>query len=50
MWSLPGCDGRPVLVAANADNRRVAYIDLEPDGHIGRVFCAYEAAGQGIAL
>ena len=26
-----------------------AYIDLEPDGHINRLFCAPEAAGQGIA-
>ena len=42
-------DGRLVLVAANADDRPVAYIDLEPDGHINRIFCAPEAAGQGIA-
>ena len=42
-------DGRLVLVAANADDRPVAYIDLEPDGHIDRVFCAPEAAGLGIA-
>ena len=42
-------DGRLVLVAANADDRPVAYIDLEPDGHIDRLFCAPEAAGQGIA-
>ena len=42
-------DGRLVLVAANADDRPVAYIDLDPDGHIDRVFCAPEAAGQGIA-
>jgi putative acetyltransferase len=42
-------DGRLVLVAANADDRPVAYIDLEPNGHIDRVFCAPEAAGQGIA-
>ena len=41
-------DGRLVLVAANADDRPVAYIDLEPDGHIDRLFCAPEAAGQGI--
>jgi len=27
----------------------VAYIDLQPNGHIDRVFCAPEAAGQGIA-
>jgi putative acetyltransferase len=40
-------DGRLVLVAANADDRPVAYIDLEPDGHIDRLFCAPEAAGQG---
>jgi putative acetyltransferase len=42
-------DGRLVLVAADADDRPVAYIDLEPDGHIDRLFCAPEAAGQGIA-
>ena len=42
-------DGRLVLVAADADDRPVAYIDLEPDGHINRLFCAPEAAGQGIA-
>jgi len=36
-------------VAAGADDRPVAYIDLEPDGHINRLFCAPEAAGQGIA-
>ena len=42
-------DGRLVLVAANADDRPVAYIDLEPDGHIDRLFCAPEAAGQGVA-
>jgi len=33
-------------VAANADDRPVAYIDLEPNGHIDRLFCAPEAAGQ----
>jgi putative acetyltransferase len=42
-------DGRLVLVAADAGDHPVAYIDLEPDGHIDRVFCAPEAAGQGIA-
>jgi putative acetyltransferase len=42
-------DGRLVLVAANADDRPVAYIDLEPNGHIDRVFCTPEAAGKGIA-
>jgi putative acetyltransferase len=42
-------DGRLVLVAADPDDRPVAYIDLEPDGHINRLFCAPEAAGQGIA-
>jgi len=42
-------DGRLVLVAAGPGDRPVAYIDLEPDGHINRLFCAPEAAGQGIA-
>ena len=27
----------------------VAFIDLEPDGHIDRLFCAPEAVGRGIA-
>ncbi len=27
----------------------VAFIDLEPDGHIDRLFCAPEAAGRGVA-
>jgi putative acetyltransferase len=42
-------DGRLVLVAVDEGDRPVAYIDLEPNGHIDRVFCAPEAAGQGIA-
>jgi GNAT superfamily N-acetyltransferase len=36
-------------VAVNEDDRPVAYIDLEPNGHINRLFCAPEAAGHGIA-
>ena len=27
----------------------VAFIDLEPDGDIDRLFCAPEAAGRGVA-
>jgi putative acetyltransferase len=42
-------DGRLVLLAANEDDRPVAYIDLEPNGHIDRLFRAPEATGQGIA-
>jgi putative acetyltransferase len=42
-------DGRLVLVAADEPGRVVAFIDLEPDGHIDRLFCAPEAAGRGIA-
>jgi putative acetyltransferase len=42
-------DGRLVLVAADGRGRVVAFIDLEPDGHIDRLFCAPEAAGRGIA-
>jgi putative acetyltransferase len=42
-------DGRLVLVAADELGPVVAFIDLEPDGHIDRLFCAPEAAGQGIA-
>ncbi|MDR0341719.1 MAG: GNAT family N-acetyltransferase [Nocardiopsaceae bacterium] len=42
-------DGRATLVAADEHDRAVAYIDLEPDGHIDHLFCAPEAAGRGIA-
>ena len=42
-------DGRLVLVAADGSGQVVAFIDLEPDGHIDRLFCAPEAAGRGIA-
>jgi putative acetyltransferase len=42
-------DGRLVLVAADEDDHAVAFIDLEADGHIGRLFCAPEAAGRGVA-
>ena len=38
-----------VLVAADESGHVVAFIDLEPDGHIDRLFCAPEAAGRGIA-
>ena len=42
-------DGRLVLVAADEQDRVIAFIDLEPDGHIDRLFCAPEAASRGIA-
>jgi putative acetyltransferase len=42
-------DGRLVLVAADQQGRAVAFIDLEPDGHIDRLYCAPEAAGKGVA-
>jgi putative acetyltransferase len=42
-------DGRLVLVAAGESGRVVAFIDLEPVGHIDRLFCAPEAVGRGIA-
>jgi putative acetyltransferase len=42
-------DGRLVLVAADESGRVVAFIDLEADGHIDRLYCAPEAAGRGVA-
>ena len=42
-------DGRLTLVAADEQDQVVAFIDLEPDGHIDRLFCAPEAVGQHIA-
>ena len=42
-------DGRLVLVAVGESGHVVAFIDLELDGHIDRLFCAPEAAGHGVA-
>lgn len=42
-------DGRLVLVASGEPGHVVAFIDLEADGHIDRLYCAPEAAGRGIA-
>lgn len=42
-------DGRTVLVAVGEDDAPVAYGDVEPDGHIGFLYCAPEAAGRGVA-
>ena len=36
-------------MAAVEPGHVVAFIDLEPDGHIDRLFCAPEAAGRGVA-
>jgi GNAT superfamily N-acetyltransferase len=46
---LRSADGRLVLVAADEQDQVVAFIDLEPDGHIDRLFRAPEAVGQHIA-
>ena len=46
---LRSSDGRLVLVATDEQDGVVAFIDLEPDGHIDRLFCAPEAAGRGVA-
>jgi putative acetyltransferase len=42
-------DGRLVLVAADESGHVVAFIDLESDGHIDRLYAAPEAAGRGVA-
>jgi putative acetyltransferase len=42
-------DGRLVLVAADESGHVVAFIDLEQDGHIDRLYAAPEAAGRGVA-
>ena len=42
-------DGRLVLVAVDEQGHVVAFSDLEPDGHIDRLFCAPEAVGSGVA-
>lgn len=42
-------DGRIRLVAAEAPDIPLAFADLEADGHIHFLYCAPEAAGQGVA-
>lgn len=42
-------DGRTLLVAADAEDRPIAYGDVEADGHIDHLFCAPEHAGTGVA-
>jgi putative acetyltransferase len=42
-------DGRLVLLATDENDRAVAFIDLESDGHIDHLYCSPEAAGRGIA-
>jgi putative acetyltransferase len=42
-------DGRLVLVAVDEADHVVAFIDLEADGHIDRLYAAPEAAGRGVA-
>jgi putative acetyltransferase len=46
---LRSTDGRLTLVAADEQDQVVAFIDLEPDGHIDRLFCAPEAVGRHVA-
>lgn len=40
--------GRLVLVAADAEDRPLAYGDLQPDGHIDQLYCRPQAAGTGV--
>lgn len=42
-------DGRLVLVAVDDDDRAIAFIDLEDDGHIDMLFCLPDWTGRGIA-
>jgi putative acetyltransferase len=41
-------DGRTTLVAVDERDRPLAFGDLEHDGHIAYLYCAPEAAGQGV--
>jgi putative acetyltransferase len=42
-------DGRTRLVAVDAEDRPLAFADLETDGHIQYLYCAPHAAGTGVA-
>jgi putative acetyltransferase len=46
---LRASDGRLLLVAIDAQNEPVAYIDLEADGHIDHLYCRPDAVGTGVA-
>lgn len=41
-------DGRLLLCAVDDEDRPVAYVDLEADGHIDHLFCRPEWAGRGV--
>lgn len=42
-------DGRIVLVAADDEDRPLAYGDLEGHGHIDHLYCRPDVAGSGVA-
>lgn len=42
-------DGRLTLVAVDAEDRPIAYGDLEPDGHVDHLYCRAADIGRGIA-
>ena len=42
-------DGRVALVAVDADDRVVAFTDVEADGHIGFLYALPDVAGKGVA-
>jgi putative acetyltransferase len=42
-------DGRHVWVATDEQDKAVAFIDLEANGHIDMLFCHPTHAGQGVA-
>ncbi len=42
-------DGRACYIAEGETGAMLGFIDLEADGHIDLMFCAPEAAGQGVA-
>lgn len=37
-WAEVAADGRVTLIAVDADDRPVAYADLEPDGHVDHLY------------
>jgi putative acetyltransferase len=41
-------DGRIMLVATDEHDDPLAFGDMEPDGHLDFLYCAPEAAGQGL--
>ena len=49
-FAAKNADGRLTLVAVNPGDQVVAFIDLEPDGHVDMLYALPAVAGTGISI